>query len=175
MLYICNGFIQKERGHWLSPRLLNMAEITEKIYAFLEPILEGTDVFIVNVKVKPINNIKVYLDADSGFSIDKCTAVNRKLYAQIEAAQMFPDGDFSLEVSSPGVDEPLTQLRQYKKNIGRKVAVTDNEGVERTGLLKDATDEHILLEIKGAKQKDATIITEIPFTNIKKTVVQIIF
>ena len=88
---------------------------------------------------------------------------------------MFPNGDFSLEVSSPGVDEPLLQARQYKKNIGRKVTVTDNEGVERTGLMKDATDDHITLEIKGAKAKDAIIIAEIPFVNIKKTVVQIIF
>ena len=174
-MYICIGFIQKERGHWLSPRLLNMAETTEKFYSLVQPLLEGTDIFIVNIKIKPINNIKVYLDADSGLSIDKCTAVNRKLYAQIEAEQLFPDGDFSLEVSSPGVDEPLLQLRQYKKNMGRKVTVTDTEGKERTGLMKDVTDEHITLEIKGAKTKDATIIAEIPFANIKTTIVQIIF
>lgn len=159
----------------MSPRLLNMAEITEKVYSLLEPLLDGTDIFVVNIKVKPINNIKVYLDADSGFSIEKCSFVNRKLYALIEEAQMFPAGDFSLEVSSPGVDEPLTQMRQYKKNIGRKVTVTDNEGIEKTGILKDVTDEHITLEIKPAKQKQALIITQIPFTNIKKTVVQIIF
>lgn len=167
--------ITKERGHWLSPRLLNMAETEEKIYALLEPLLEGTDIFIVNIKVKPINNIKVYLDADSGFSIEKCSSVNRKLYSSIEAEQMFPNGDFSLEVSSPGVDEPLSQLRQYKKNVGRKVTVTDNEGIEKTGLLKDVTEEQITLEIKPAKQKEALIITQIPFSNIKKTVVQIIF
>ncbi len=152
-----------------------MAEITEKVQAMLAPLLEGTDIFIVNIKVKPINNIKVYLDAESGFSIEKCSSVNRRLYAQIEATQMFPDGDFSLEVSSPGVDEPLTQHRQYKKNVGRKVTVTDNEGVEKTGILKEVTDEHITLEIKPAKQKESLIITQIPFSNIKKTVVQIIF
>src|ERR1700744_5210732 len=125
-----------------------MTEIVETVYTLLEPLLEGTDIFIVNIKVKPTNNIKVYLDADSGFSIDKCTSVNRRLYALIEERQMFPDGDFSLEVSSPGVDEPLNQKRQYKKNIGRTVAVTDNEDHEKTGLLKDVTDEHIVLEIK---------------------------
>ena len=152
-----------------------MAELSETVYALVEPLLEGTDIFIVNIKVKPINNIKVYLDADSGFSIDKCTSVNRKLYAKIEELQMFPDGDFSLEVSSPGVDEPLMQLRQYKKNIGRKVTITDNEDVEKTGLLKDVTDEHIVLEIKPKKTKDPLIVSEIPFANIKKTVVQIIF
>lgn len=159
----------------MSPRLLSMAEVTEKIYALLEPLLDGTDIFIVNIKVKPVNNIKVYLDADTGFSIDKCTAVNRKLYAQIDVEQMFPDGDFSLEVSSPGVDEPLLQLRQYKKNIGRTVTVTDNDDTEKTGILKEVTDEHILLEIKGKKTKDTMILAEVPFSNIKKTVVQVIF
>ena len=138
-------------------------------------MLDGTDIFVVSIKVKPVNNIKVYLDADSGFSIDKCTSVNRRLYAVIEAEQLFPGGDFSLEVSSPGVDEPLLQLRQYKKNIGRKVTVTDNEGIEKTGILKDVTEEEITLEIKPAKQKDSLIIAQIPFTIIKKTVVQIIF
>ncbi|MFI5196099.1 MAG: ribosome maturation factor RimP [Chitinophagales bacterium] len=152
-----------------------MAEITGKVYSLLEPLLEGTDIFIVSIKVKPINNIKVYLDADSGFSIEKCTAINRKLYAQIEAEQMFPNGDFSLEVSSPGVDEPLVQKRQYKKNIGRKVTITDNEGLEHTGLLKEASEDHIIIEIKGKKPKDPVITSEIPFSNIKKTVVQIIF
>ncbi len=159
----------------MSPHLLNMAETTEKIRAFLEPILEGTDIFVVNVKVKPINNIKVYLDAESGFSIEKCSMVNRKLYAQIEAAEMFPAGDFSLEVSSPGVDEPLVQYRQYVKNIGRKVTVTDKEDTEKTGILKEVTEENITLEIKPAKQKQSLIVTQIPFSDIKKTVVQIIF
>jgi len=152
-----------------------MAEITETVYSLLEPLLEGTDIFIVNIKVKPVNNIKVYLDADSGFSIEKCSSVNRKLYAQIEASGMFPDGDFSLEVSSPGVDEPLMQKRQYKKNIGRKVTVTDIEDVEHTGLLKEVSEDHITMEIKGKKPKDPVITSEIPFSNIKKTVVQIIF
>jgi ribosome maturation factor RimP len=88
--------------------------------------------------------------------------------------QMFPDGDFSLEVSSPGVDEPLLQMRQYKKNLGRKVTVTDNEGTEKTGLLTEVTDDHLVLEIKQPKNK-GTITSEIPFSEIKKTVVQIIF
>ncbi|GAA4464386.1 ribosome assembly cofactor RimP [Nemorincola caseinilytica] len=152
-----------------------MAEIIEKVYALLEPLLDGTDIFVVNIKVKPTNNLKVYLDADSGFSITKSSSVNRKLYAAIEAAGMFPDGDFSLEVSSPGVDEPLTQMRQYKKNIGRKVTVTDKEDKEVTGMLREVTDEHMVLEVKGKKASDPVKSTEIAFSNIKKTVVQIIF
>jgi ribosome maturation factor RimP len=152
-----------------------MAEIIEKVYSLLEPLLDGTDIFIVNIKVKPTNNLKVYLDADSGFSVSMSSSINRKLYAAIEAAGMFPDGDFSLEVSSPGVDEPLNQVRQYKKNIGRKVTVTDKEDKEVTGILKEVAEDHVLLEVKGKKAKDAVVSTEIPFSNIKKTIVQIIF
>ena len=152
----------------MSPCLLNMVETTEKVYALLEPLLDGTDIFIVSIKVKPVNNIKVYLDADGGFSIEKCSSVNRRLYAEIDAVQMFPAGDFSLEVSSPGVDEPLTQMRQYKKNIGRKVTVTDSEDKEKTGIMKEVTDGHITLEIKAAKAKDGVTVTQIPFTDIKK-------
>ncbi len=152
-----------------------MAEIVEKVYSLLEQLLDGTDMFIVSIKVKPTNNIKVFIDADSGFSIEKCTSINRKLYAAIDGEAMFTDGDFSLEVSSPGVDEPLLQMRQYTKNIGRKLAVTDNEDVEKIGLLKEVTEEHIVLEIKGKKPKDPATIAEIPFTNIKKSIVQIIF
>jgi len=151
-----------------------MAETIEIITDLLTPLLEGTDMFIVNVKIKPINNIKVYLDADQGLSIDKSASVNRKLYALIEAAQMFPDGDYSLEVSSPGVDEPLSQWRQYKKNIGRKVLVTPMEGPDKLGTLKDVNEEQIVLEMPIPKKKETTI-EEIPFSEIKKTVVQIIF
>lgn len=167
---------RKKRGDTGCPLVYcNMAEIIEKVYTLLEPLLDGTDIFVVNIKVKPTNNLKVFLDADSGFSIDKATSVNRKLYAAIEAAGMFPDGDFSLEVSSPGVDEPLNQMRQYRKNIGRKLTVTTLDEKENTGMLREVTDEHIVLEVKNKKPKDTVTNMEIPFSNIKKSIVQIIF
>ena len=151
-----------------------MSETIEKIRELTEPLLEGTDVFIINIKIKPINNIKLYLDADSGLSISKSAEVNRKLYHLIEEQQMFPDGDFSLEVSSPGVDEPLTQERQYKKNIGRTVLVTPIEGPDKLGVLKEVQEEKIVLEVKLGKKKE-TAIVEIPVAEIKKIVVQVIF
>ena len=146
----------------------------DKINAMLAPLLEETDVFVISIKIKPINNIKVYLDSDSGLSIEKCTKVNRRLYNAIEEEQMFPDGDFSLEVSSPGVDEPLLQFRQYKKNIGRKVLISTVDGAEKLGTLKDANEERVVLEMPVLKKKE-TVIIEIPFSEIKQTVVQIIF
>src|SRR5262245_8247062 len=74
--------------------------------------------FRVNVKIKPTNNVKVFIDGDKGLSIEKCVQFNRALYKLIEEKGIFPSGDFSLEVSSPGVDEPLLMHRQYAKNTG---------------------------------------------------------
>lgn len=153
-----------------------MSEVIEKIVALTEPLLEGTDMFIVNIKIKPTNNIKLYLDADSGLNIAKSASINRKLYALLEEAELFPDGDFSLEVSSPGVDEPLLSVRQYKKNVGRTVLVTYNneETPETLGVLKEVTDEALMLEVKVGKKKEIQM-AEVPFADIKKIVVQIIF
>lgn len=153
-----------------------MSDVLDKIKALTEPLLEGTDMFIVNVKIKPTNNIKLFLDADSGLNITKSATINRKLYALIEEEGMYPDGDFSLEVSSPGVDEPLTSMRQYKKNIGRTVLVShiDETKPDVLGVLKDVSEEKVVLEVKIPKKKE-TAMVEIPFTDIKKTVVQIIF
>jgi ribosome maturation factor RimP len=152
-----------------------MAEVKEHIVNLLTPLLEGTDIFLVDIKIKPTNNVKVFIDADKGLSIDKSAGINRKLYAQIEEAGLFPPGDFSLEVSSPGVDEPLKLWRQYRKNIGRTVAITLNETEQTlTGVLKDVTEDEITLEIKQKKSKN-TETQVIPFTQIHKTIVQIVF
>lgn len=144
----------------------------EKIKLLTEPLLEGTDMFIVNIKNKPTNNIKLFIDADGGMPISKCIEVNRKLYKLIEEAAIFPDGDFSLEVSSPGIDEPLVFERQYRKNVGRKVLVTLNDDKEVLGKLLEVTEDALVVEVPGAKKKEATI-ENILLSDIKKTVVQI--
>jgi ribosome maturation factor RimP len=132
--------------------------------------------FLVSIKVKPTNNIKIFIDSDEGMSIEKCVKYNRKLYAQIEEKAIFPEGNFSLEISSPGVDEPLKMHRQYLKNIGRNVLVTFNDASEKEGKLLEVTDTDIILEQKTGKGKKAeTHQFVIPFENIKTTVVQIQF
>jgi ribosome maturation factor RimP len=137
---------------------------------------ENEDIFLVSIKIKPTNNIKVFLDADSGLSIEKCIKINRALYKIIEEKQWYPDGNFSLEVSSPGVDEPLKLFRQYKKNIGRNVEVTLNDEIKQEGKLLEATEEAIQLEQHEGKGKKAvTKTTTIPFSEIKQTKILIAF
>jgi ribosome maturation factor RimP len=147
----------------------------QTIENLLEPLLVD-DIFLVSIKVKPTNNYKIYLDADSGLGIEKCIKINRALYKKIEEMGMYPEGDFSLEVSSPGVDEPLKLLRQYKKNIGRNVEVVTNDDEKKEGLLKEVTEEAITIEYTEGKGKKAiTLNPVINFTDIKQTKVLIKF
>ncbi len=145
-----------------------------KIEQLLLPLLEGSDMFLTSIKIKPTNNIKVYLDADEGLNVSKSAGINRKLYHLIEEAQLFPDGDYSLEVSSPGIDEPLMSMRQYLKNIGRTVEVTPIEGKEILGILKEVTEEKVVIAEKIPKKKETNDV-EVPFSFIKKTIVQVTF
>ena len=151
---------------------LNQVETVEKL---LKPLLTG-DIFLIEIKVKPINNIKIYLDADSGLGIEKCIKINRALYKIMEEMGLYPEGDFSLEVSSPGIGEPLKQYRQYLKNKGREVEVLTTDDRKLTGKMLEVSEEAITLEtIEGKGKKQVVKAEDIPFLNIKQTKVQIKF
>lgn len=147
--------------------------IKDKVEALI-----GTEpeLFLVEIRVKPTNNIKVFIDGDRGVSIDKLVQYNRRLYKQIEEEGMFPGGDFSLELSSPGLDEPLKLHRQYVKNIGRQVEIIKNDGIKLEGKLLSVTENEITIEEQRGKAKKMEIIQHtIPFENIKTTRIQIKF
>lgn len=147
----------------------------ETVEKLLQRLLTD-DIFLIEVKVKPTNNIKIFLDADSGLPIEKCTRINKALYKQMEEMGMYPEGDFSLEVSSPGIGEPLKKYRQYVKNIGRDVEVITTEDAKLTGTLLEATEEAITIETTEGKGKKQVINKmEIPFSTIKQTKVLIKF
>ena len=132
--------------------------------------------FLVQVRIKPTNNVKVFVDGDEGIAVETCIKINRKLYALVEEAAMFPDGDFSLEVSSPGIGEPLLLHRQYQKNLNRFVEVKLNDGTVVEGQLKKVSDEGIEVEeITGKGKKQETKQHSILLSNIKSTSVQIKF
>ena len=147
----------------------------QAIEKLIGPLL-NEDIFLVSIKIKPTNNFKIYVDADSGLGIEKCIKINRALYKIMEEMGMYPDGDFSLEVSSPGLDEPLKLLRQYKKNVGREVEVITIDELKTEGKLTAVTDEKITVEYSEGKGKKAVVKKDdIYFSNIKQTKVQIKF
>jgi ribosome maturation factor RimP len=156
----------------------------DSIRGMIEEILRDEPVyFLVDLKIKPTNNIKVFLDGDSGITIEKCVRVNRMLYKKLEEAALYPEGDFSLEVSSAGLDEPLKSMRQYKKNIGRPVEISLTEGGLKEGVLKAVTEEGLVLEEttsgpamgKLPSKKKEVRETIYLFNNIKSTKIQVVF
>jgi len=156
---------------------MNKDQQNEAIAQMMNRLLEQEpSYFLVSITIKPVNNIKVYLDADTGVVIEKCVAFNRQLYKQIEESELYPAGDFSLEVSSPGLEEPLKLHRQYVKNVGRLIEVTPLVGQVLTGVLKELDENKIiLLEEKGKNKKKEIVEHIIPFDNIKTTKIQIVF
>jgi ribosome maturation factor RimP len=132
--------------------------------------------FLVDIKIKPTNNVKIYIDGDQGISIEKCVQYNRALYKKLEETALFPNGDFSLEVSSPGLDEPLKLHRQYKKNIGRQVELVFQDGSRIEGRLLDVSEDGIIVEeTRGRNKKKEVINHTFLFDNIKTTKIQVVF
>src|SRR5580692_1710324 len=155
--------------------------MTNETVKTVEGLVEGLlaaepEYFLVDVRIKPTNNVKVYIDGDQGISIEKCVRYNRALYRQLEEGGLFPNGDFSLEVSSPGLDEPLKLHRQYKKNIGRLVELVLQDGSKIEGRLLEVSQDGIIVEeTRGRNKKKEVINHTFLFDNIKTTKIQVVF
>ena len=152
-------------------------DIVKQIEDWLQGIFaDNPALFLVSIKLKPTNNIKVFIDGDEGFPIDMCVRINRKLYKLIEENGFYPEGDFSLEVSSPGIEEPLKLHRQYTKNIGRDVEIIFKDLSIKEGKLIGVAESDIILEhTEGKGKKSVVHQVVIPLSNIKSTTVQIKF
>jgi ribosome maturation factor RimP len=140
------------------------------IIKLLEQKLEGTDVFPVEVLVKPNNIIRVFLDSDSAVTLKHCAEINKFIEANLDREKE----DFELEVSSAGLDQPLRMIRQYKNNIGKQIKIITNDGRLLTGELHAVNSETIDLAVvdedektKNKLKKEISII-QILFSDIKK-------
>lgn len=149
----------------------------------LDKIADREDLFLIAVKMYQNGRLEVLVDGDQGVSIRDCADISRHVGFHLEEESIIPHA-YHLEVSSPGIDTPLTQLRQYQKNIGRSVEVTiESEGnnLVREGKLLEVTDSVVTLEavISNKKlpkgRKPAMEIVEIPFESIITTKVLISF
>lgn len=144
----------------------------------VEQIIEGTELYLVHLSVSPRKRITVLLDKDQGISIDECVYVNRRL---VEA--LAPEiEDYDLEVSSPGLTEPLRITRQYVKHIGEELSVIRTDGEKIKGTLISADDTEIVLSVTrmvrqpGGKKKTAeTASVTVPRGEIKSAKLIITF
>ena len=123
----------------------------ELITSLVEESLQDTDLFLVEVKVKPSNVIEVYVDADSAVNIDQCVAVSRYVESKLDRDAE----DFELNVYSWGLSGALKLDRQLQKYVGKKVEVKTKELGKFQGELLgfDAERVDILLAPKKASKK----------------------
>ena len=149
----------------------------EKVEQLIAEGIEGTDIFVVKLTVSSGNEINVLLDRDSGLTLADCKTVSRAIEFNLDREEE----DFSLTVASAGIGEPLV-LRQYKKNVGRKVKVTLNEGEIIEAKMVAANDQAVELEWKSREKKPTgkgkiTVVNKrsIEYRDIKQTVVLITF
>jgi ribosome maturation factor RimP len=177
--YFCSGTdVRRERDRSLL--LLSTMTMDDQVKALEQKIenliQDEPGIFLVDIRIKPVNNVRIFIDADNGVNIDKLVQYNRHLYKYLEENNFFAGNDFSLEISSPGLDEPLKLHRQYLKNIGRYVEVIRKDGTKTEGKLISATETEIVVEEERGKNKKKEVITHIiSFDNIKTTKIQIKF
>jgi ribosome maturation factor RimP len=151
-------------------------DLEGEIRKLAESNLAEASHFVVDVtlsKGKP-RKLLITVDGDHGISIDDCAELSRRVSEALDKTNLIADA-FVLEVSTPGLDQPLKSIRQYVKNIGRNVRVrTKDKTVE--GKLNAVNEQQIeLIELTGAgKKKEEKLIT-IAFQEVEKTIVLVSF
>ena len=128
---------------------------TEEIKDIIETILQGTDLFLVDLKVSPDNSIEVYIDSLKGINVDSCVTLSKQLDAKLDR----DTEDFELTVSSAGIGYPFKVTQQYEKNLGNQVEVKLQNGGKLQGTLKSHSVTGIVIECeekwpwKGRRRK----------------------
>lgn len=154
-------------------------EFRNKIEQLLNDFLaQREDLFLIDLKISAADDITVILDGDDGVSLQDCLDASRAIEFNMDREEH----DFSLQVMSAGLSEPLSMPRQYAKNIGRDLKLLLNDSSEAEGELVKADDEKITLILRYRKPKevgkgkmDVVEEKEIPYSEIKKATVVIKF
>ena len=140
---------------------------TSRVSSVIEPVLRALEMDLEAVKITTAGRrrvLRIIVDADGGVSLDDIAEVSREVSARLDAKNAMGDAPYTLEVSSPGVDRPLTQPRHWRRAIGRLVIVplagegTDSERgapvrpVDLEARVIDADQERVTLEIDGTQR-----------------------
>jgi ribosome maturation factor RimP len=145
----------------------------ELVVQLVEKKIAETEMFIVDIEVKPDNVISIVLDSDTAININNCVDINRFVYSSLESQS---EEFFEVRVYSAGLSEPLKLRRQYMKHIGEEVEVLRKSGEKQKGILRYVEDNYIEIEyaIKkkepGVKKKKTVQINEkVEIESIKST------
>jgi ribosome maturation factor RimP len=156
-----------------------MSDLKHVILDLVEKHLPDEEHFIVEVKIDRVadkTKILILVDADQGMTIAACASLSRALSGELETNELLEEA-YTLEVSSPGLDYPLTEKRQYLKNIGRTLKVFLLTGEEVSGKLKEVEEQGIKLVVTKKEKRKKSVEEEhsFAFNELKKSIVQVSF
>jgi len=154
-------------------------EFKKRIEELLNEFLETRkDLFLIDLKISTGDDITVILDGDNGVSLQDCLDASRAIEFNMDREEH----DFSLQVMSAGLSEPLSTPRQFNKNLGREIEVMLEDSSKIEGELAKVDDEKITLILRYRKPKDigkgkvdVEEEKELPYSEIKKALVVIKF
>ncbi len=128
----------------------------KEIENLLQPLLEETELFIVDITVSPKNVIEVFIDSVTGVDVSTCIRISK----QLEELLNREEEDFELTVSSAGIGYPFKVEGQYRKNIGKEVEIKFTDNSKLQGILKQVGERELWIEyeekvpVPGKKKKE---------------------
>ena len=141
---------------------------SERLFGAIWPLVDASSLILEEVKVRSAGRrqlIQIIVDADESLDLDVVAAVSREIDRYIEEHHLVGDLAYTLEVTSPGIERPLTEPRHWRKNIGRLVEVETQDGEQFTARIKDYSEGFITFEGRSLLSIDA----------VKRATVQIEF
>ena len=122
--------------------------LNEDISAAIRPIIEASGNYLEELTITSAGKVKiltVIVDSDYHLNLDQITAVTKEISEIIETLEQLGDNAFTLEVTSPGIDRPLTKPRHWRKNFDRLVKITMTSGQDIQGRIGEATETTVLV------------------------------
>jgi ribosome maturation factor RimP len=147
----------------------------QKVAALLGPAVASTGIDLEDVEIRTVGRrivVRVLVDSETGVSLDQVAAASTAVSEALDADDPFGDEPYTLEVSSPGVERPLTLPRHWRRSTGRLVAVTTTKHEQVTGRIVAVADTEVELEIDV---KGRTSRRTLALADIAKAVVQVEF
>lgn len=121
-----------------------------KVESLIEEKLQGTDCFLVSLKISGNNDIMIEVDSETSVDLDFCSSISRFLEENLDREVE----DYSLEVGSYSISQPFVDTRQYTKNLGRGVEALTLESKKIRGVLAEISDEGFTIEIEEKEKVD---------------------
>lgn len=150
---------------------MSTAPIRDRLVEALDPVVEANGLDLEDVNVSQAGRrrlVRVMVDKDGGVTLDEISEVTRSVSQHLDDNDVMDEQPYTLEVTSPGTDRPLTLPRHWTRNVGRLVKVTPHDGAPMTGRLLSADQIGAHLDVSGSEE-------QVAYTDVAKALVQVEF